>query len=842
MPNNTTSTWLNFALQQMAAESYLDGINLLDNDQVEARLVRGNNRPGFDPPSGELPGKTRFTNVLADRFLSTYEILDHHANDATGFSATLLRDRTTGEYTLSFRSTESAPVAEGGDRERDLFGADVEIGAFGFAFGQLVAMEAYYQSLKASGTLPVGAVLNVTGYSLGGHLATVFTELHEGDVTHTYIFNGPGRGHVPGLAAEETRIQDMLTYFRSVLENPDNALDSFPRDTTYDQAKALYAQQGSSWRPFDPGAPTLYSDPRYEWAKAATLALFSPTGVASLPSPGDVQDQGPFAKITQLYGQATTEDVQFVANAGVHAPAIPVFIEGQPLIAGMPLPSFTESGNTHSLTLIVDSLAVQELIQTIDARYGQASTELLIKAASNTKADTVAPLNVSDVAEGDSLEKTVDAFRKLFRDPAVPPADPLPVNSRVGGFGDLANRNQMYAAIQEVKDRVSALQAQGVVFTIDDLTDPALDHAAILAIADANTPAGLAYRYALRELNPFAVVANTESANDALYAEHVQGGGLDVFDDATGAGTLTARYLDDRARFLKEKIALNQLDHQASEGTIHFTDVATGYEITTDSVLTTDRHFVFDSDDGHTVAGDSAADELFGGGGHDVLLGQGGTDYLEGGAGHDILVGGAGDDELRGGTGFDTYLYTSGDGLDRIEDAHGQNAILFDQQLLQGGIREAGGGAYTSLDGRLTYAFSGTDLVVNGVLTLNEHFQNGQFGIRLFELPAYAAATRSDFLKVDHYEQVGTNPDGNPIYEPVYAPFFDDAGNDSQSSALTPPIGDDHNLIHALGGNDTIVSGAGDDQLYEKKNSDDQMTNCWATWAQTGLDRCAARI
>ncbi|MEW6248967.1 MAG: hypothetical protein AB1555_20030, partial [Nitrospirota bacterium] len=510
-------------------------------------------------------------------------------------------------------------------------------------------------------------MLNVTGFSLGGHLATVFTELHEADVTHTYIFNGAGRGHVPGevpgLAAEESRIQDMLTYFRSVLDNPDNALDSFPHDTTYEQAKALYDQQGSSWRPFDQGATSLYGDPRYEWAKAATLALFAPTGVASLPSPGEVQTQGPFAKITQLYGQATTNDLQFVANAGVHAPAISVFIEGQPLIAGVPLPSFTESGNTHSITLMVDSLVTQELIQTIDPHYGQASAELLIKAASSAKADTVAPLNVPDVAEGDSLEKTVDAFRKLFRDPALPPADPLPVNSRVGGFGDFANRNQMYAAIQEVKDRVSALQAQGVIFTIDDLTDPARDHAAILAIADANTPAGLAYRYALKELNPFAVIADTEAANTALYAAHAQGGGLDLFDETTGAGTLTARYLDDRAIFLKEKVALNQLDHATSEGNIHFKDVATGYEIVTNSVLTTDRQFIFDSDDSHTVTGDSAADELFGGGGHDVLFGQGGTDYLEGGAGNDILAGGAGDNDLLvGGAGFDTYIYNSGDG------------------------------------------------------------------------------------------------------------------------------------------------------------------------------------
>ena len=96
MPNNIT-TWLHFAVQQMATESYLDGINLQNEDQVRLRLNDGNNDTRFiqpDPITGELPGKTRFTTVLADRFLATYDIIDHHANDASGFSATLDYART----------------------------------------------------------------------------------------------------------------------------------------------------------------------------------------------------------------------------------------------------------------------------------------------------------------------------------------------------------------------------------------------------------------------------------------------------------------------------------------------------------------------------------------------------------------------------------------------------------------------------------------------------------------------------------------------------------------------------------------------------------------------------
>ena len=57
-----------------------------------------------------------------------------------------------------------------------------------------VSLERYYRELKASGTLAAGATLNVTGYSLGGHLATVFTELHESEIAQTVTFNGSGRG------------------------------------------------------------------------------------------------------------------------------------------------------------------------------------------------------------------------------------------------------------------------------------------------------------------------------------------------------------------------------------------------------------------------------------------------------------------------------------------------------------------------------------------------------------------------------------------------------------------------------------------------------------------------
>jgi hypothetical protein len=134
MPNSTA--WLNFALEQMVAESYLDGISFRNLTLLRSRLLDGNNDTRIiqrDPLTGELPNKTRFTNILADRFLASYDIIDHHASDATGFSATFMGNRDTGEYTLSFRSTEYRDQLDGGDYERDgangpfFIGADGEI-------------------------------------------------------------------------------------------------------------------------------------------------------------------------------------------------------------------------------------------------------------------------------------------------------------------------------------------------------------------------------------------------------------------------------------------------------------------------------------------------------------------------------------------------------------------------------------------------------------------------------------------------------------------------------------------------------------------------------------------
>ena len=74
----------------------------------------------------------------------------------------------------------------------------------------------------------------------------------------------------------------------------------------------------------------------------------------------------------------------------------------------------------------------------------------------------------------------------------------------------------------------------------------------------------------------------------------------------------------------------------------------------------------FGGDD--TISGGQGDDQLFGNTGNDRLFGGAGNDLLVGEDGNDTLAGGTGNDVLNGGVGNDTYLFNSGDGLDRIED------------------------------------------------------------------------------------------------------------------------------------------------------------------------------
>lgn len=139
-----------------------------------------------------------FAEVQAKQFAAHWAALDQIKNTGTGFSGTLFvciaDDVATGakmgEKVISLRSTEFVD-----DAVRDSVATNtMEIQETGWAWGQIADMEAWYAKLKKDGKL--STPFAVTGYSLGGHLATAFNMLHGGDAKEVVTFNGAGVGKI----------------------------------------------------------------------------------------------------------------------------------------------------------------------------------------------------------------------------------------------------------------------------------------------------------------------------------------------------------------------------------------------------------------------------------------------------------------------------------------------------------------------------------------------------------------------------------------------------------------------------------------------------------------------
>jgi len=149
MSTSELSTWLKYASMQMASEAFLDRY-LSDSMSLQQALTMGNDH------------SSKFTATLAGQFASKYEIIDHIPNTETGFSATLMQDTATNEYTISFRSTEFVD-----DVLADSVGTNEGIAEHGWAFGQIVDMEDWWARVKD--LIPAGEPVTVTGYSLLAH-------------------------------------------------------------------------------------------------------------------------------------------------------------------------------------------------------------------------------------------------------------------------------------------------------------------------------------------------------------------------------------------------------------------------------------------------------------------------------------------------------------------------------------------------------------------------------------------------------------------------------------------------------------------------------------------------
>lgn len=201
----TVADLLKYADLQMAAEAFLvNGSSVKTGSQLRDALITGNNHA------------SRFTEAQANRFIEYWEVAAQEANTNTGFSGTVFRcikdDPLTGaragELVMSFRSTEFID-----DAARDNMATNtLEIADTGFAWGQLRDMVNWYQKLTEPGGTLAGQSFSVTGYSLGGHLATAFNLIYAA-AKETVTFNGAGVG---AFKPEDNTLASLVNKFRDL--------------------------------------------------------------------------------------------------------------------------------------------------------------------------------------------------------------------------------------------------------------------------------------------------------------------------------------------------------------------------------------------------------------------------------------------------------------------------------------------------------------------------------------------------------------------------------------------------------------------------------------------------
>ena len=233
--NNNPATILEFARLQLAAEVLYGFKNAIPNweiagsDPVQGNLLFGN----FIKPELLESGNdhnSKFTPTDAQEFDKNWEMVAHIANTATGFSGSLFRAKKDIEGTrikaqdlvMSFRSTEFVDDDVHDSRSTNT----LEIKEKGWAFGQIADMEHWFGILQEKGL--IDKPLYVTGYSLGGHLATAFNILHRyrinkrtGDklIKATYTFNGAGVGYgSDGKEITTENLQNAINEFNKFKE------------------------------------------------------------------------------------------------------------------------------------------------------------------------------------------------------------------------------------------------------------------------------------------------------------------------------------------------------------------------------------------------------------------------------------------------------------------------------------------------------------------------------------------------------------------------------------------------------------------------------------------------
>jgi pimeloyl-ACP methyl ester carboxylesterase len=421
MANETYKEYFDAAQLALAAYSDYSGIlpgsgGVLDAIGVKRQLIA----------SGD------FQTTAAQQFIDRFQVVDQFTDPSlflSGFSATVFRNKQTGQLYFITRGTENS-----GD-----FVADATLAVGITARSQVISMVNYFlrlqagagkiaRQIKASSILPSDGVewdlsrivlgvgtgldlnqLVIAGHSLGGYLATIFGRIFNGNVATAFTFNAPG------------------------------AYGGF----------------------------------------------------------------GLFDNIARLLGRAPNGFLDASRQTNVIGDYIVSSVPGR---RGMNVRIFEES-DAHSQKSVVDALALYSLFGELDPNSSASEIRDILRASTNKDAD--------------SLEVSLDGLRKLLLGPLV-------AATKQRGTADTdATREVFYQNVSGFRESAT-FQAWANQLGVVNLAGRSVEEIKALAQNDVS------YRYALRELNPFAI-----TGAPGLYDQHNGNSELAVYDPVTGQGALT---------------------------------------------------------------------------------------------------------------------------------------------------------------------------------------------------------------------------------------------------------------------------------------------------------------
>ena len=786
-----------------------------------------------------------FSTPLAANFADRYAILSPSI-EGFGFSATLFLDKTTNQKVLAVRGTNDF---------LDLIIADglILAGAATLIEPQYTALKDYYLQLKDELKILPGEQIAVAGHSFGGFLAQLFSVDQAANVSQTFTYNAPGIGgavaqlleslgitsaNIPlaqitniisknGFSATAglgTQLGAVANIFIEASLNPFHnhsiaaATDALALydlfavvDVSLDIAtmnRILEMSSDSAPKSLEAGLDAL----RKLFRVPADQNSFVPT-----PSSGSAEDRNVYYLNLQAAKAAIPPGTYGIVNlAGAQAADLENLARTNIAYryAVRELNPFVVAGvDYHGLHNAEGQL---ELVSTdgtgaLSDQYLQDRTAFLVEKLNFNNLDAIvnalSTTRFEDRASGYTIPPLLTLKRYIF-------GQDVPEAPLVGGLGE----DHLYGAGGD--DQILGLGGADYLEGNrgKDILDGGSGADRMFGGAGDDTYYVDVAGDQVTETTGGGIDTVISSAPLYVLADHVEN--MTVAGGVLGQGNDLENELQATTKGAKLFGGQGNDHYVVTVEKTELLEVAGGGVDTVESSVSATlganlEDLTLTGQSGIDGTGNDQNNTLIGNSASNVLSGLGGQDHLLGGAGVDILIGGKGNDLLEGGADADVYVYNTGDGVDRIEDTEGQNLIVYDGQLLLGGVRgtEDAPNTYKSLDGRITFLRSGGDLIVNSNLILNENFQDGQFGIRLVDEVGYANGlpirTNADY--------VGPLPDRTPIFNdgPQALVLATDPVSSGGSS------GGFNVSIHALGGDDVVSAfGDGNDQLFGDDGDD----------------------